>query len=47
MASESLACVLRHIHQLAETPVERQRSDAELLHCFLAQRSAQMRNIRN
>lgn len=38
MASESLACVLRHIHQLAETPAERQRSDAELLHCFLAQR---------
>lgn len=38
MASESLACVLRRIHQLAETPAERQRSDAELLHCFLAQR---------
>ncbi|HTU88775.1 MAG TPA: sigma-70 family RNA polymerase sigma factor [Gemmataceae bacterium] len=38
MASESLTCVLRYIHQLAETPDERQRSDAELLDRFLAER---------
>jgi RNA polymerase sigma factor (sigma-70 family) len=39
MASESsLACVLRYIHQLAENPSERQRSDAELLQSFLDER---------
>src|SRR5262245_63512196 len=38
MTSESLTCVVRYIHQLAETPVERERSDAELLHVFVAER---------
>lgn len=38
MSSEPLACVLRYIHQLGETPQERQRSDSELLHRFLAER---------
>jgi RNA polymerase sigma factor (sigma-70 family) len=38
MGSQSLTCVLRYIHHLAETPGDRQRSDAELLHSFLAQR---------
>jgi RNA polymerase sigma factor (sigma-70 family) len=38
MASESLTCVARYIQQLAETPAEHERSDAELLHVFLAER---------
>jgi RNA polymerase sigma factor (sigma-70 family) len=38
MTSESLTCVVRYIHQLAETPVERERGDAELLHAFVAER---------
>lgn len=38
MTSESLTCVVRYIHQLAETPAEHERSDADLLHTFLAER---------